>query len=408
MFDIVKQIYGKGNTKTARFEGANFKTGPNHKTLGHRSYVMATPSITDLQSLVNRLTADNNRLRNLVKLYEATFAAMKPGKYYVCSDDGEVSSSYWKSGAAEQFASELAADGTGATVVLVTRRYEAEPAPREDFGVLPGVDYPATTSLEVAKIFGKRHDNVVRDIRSIIDNCPKRFTALNFEASNYLDNTGRSLPMFIIFKDGFTLLVMGYTGPEAMRFKLAYIEAFNALETELQRQREGALPPADALAPSQQAQLKALVDAKVGMLPKEHQRKGYGEVWSRFARHFEIAKYTQLPPERMSEAVEYLIGLELKVAEPALPDMRSLPRFASYDRYAASIEAAYTILSRLNMHDVQFSQARLGTHPLRGADCSRFYNAVMREVQISAAMVDAARNALNNALELRQIAETVW
>ena len=85
--------------------------------------------------------------------------------------------------------------------------------------------------------------------------------------------------MFIIFKDGFTLLVMGYTGPEAMRFKLAYIEAFNALETELQRQREGALPPADALAPSQQAQLKALVDAKVGMLPKEHQRKGYGEVW---------------------------------------------------------------------------------------------------------------------------------
>ena len=65
--------------------------------------------------------------------------------------------------------------------------------------------------------------------------------------------------MFIIFKDGFTLLVMGYTGPEAMRFKLAYIEAFNALEAELQRQREGALPPADALAPSQQAQLKALV-----------------------------------------------------------------------------------------------------------------------------------------------------
>ena len=36
----------------------------------------------------------------------------------------------------------LAADGTGATVVLVTRRYEVDPAPREDSGVLPGVDYP--------------------------------------------------------------------------------------------------------------------------------------------------------------------------------------------------------------------------------------------------------------------------
>ena len=267
---------------------------------------------------------------------------------------------------------------------------------------------PATTSLEIAKFFGKRHTDVLRDINNILPNCPEKFSQRNFASANYLDDQAKNRPMFIIFKDGFILLVMGYTGKKALVIKLAYIEAFNALEAELQRQREGALPPADALAPSQQAQLKALVDAKVGMLPKEHQRKGYGEVWSRFARHFEIAKYTQLPPERMAEAVEYLIGLELKVAEPALPDMKSLPRFASYDRYAASIEAAYTILSRLNMHDVQFSQARLGTHPLRGADCSRFYNAVMREVQISAAMVDAARNALNNALELRQIAETVW
>ncbi len=42
----------KGNTKTARFEGANFKTGPNHKTLGHRSYVMATSQITDSRGTV--------------------------------------------------------------------------------------------------------------------------------------------------------------------------------------------------------------------------------------------------------------------------------------------------------------------------------------------------------------------
>lgn len=105
---------------------------------------MATATITDLQSLVNRLTADNKRLRNIITLHEAIFAAMKPGKYYICSDDGEVSSSYWRSAAAEQFASELAAEGTGATVVLVTRRYDAEPQAREDFGVVPGIDYPAT------------------------------------------------------------------------------------------------------------------------------------------------------------------------------------------------------------------------------------------------------------------------
>ena len=103
---------------------------------------------------------------------------------------------------------------------------------------------PATTSREVAHYFRKRHDNVVRDIRSIMDNCPEEFTALNFEVSNYLDQTGRSLPMYIIFRDGFTLLAMGYTGPEAMRFKLAYIEAFNCMEAELARRNRPALPAA--------------------------------------------------------------------------------------------------------------------------------------------------------------------
>ena len=103
---------------------------------------------------------------------------------------------------------------------------------------------PATTSREVAHYFRKRHDNVVRDIRSIMDNCPEEFTALNFEVSNYLDQTGRSLPMYIIFRDGFTLLAMGYTGPEAMRFKLAYIEAFNRMEAELAKRNHPALPAA--------------------------------------------------------------------------------------------------------------------------------------------------------------------
>lgn len=75
---------------------------------------------------------------------------------------------------------------------------------------------PATTSLDVSKFFRKRHDAVLRDLRNIIVNCPEEFTAHNFVVSNYMDNTGRSLAMYIIFRDGFTLLAMGYTGPEAM------------------------------------------------------------------------------------------------------------------------------------------------------------------------------------------------
>ena len=103
---------------------------------------------------------------------------------------------------------------------------------------------PATTSLDVSKFFSKRHDAVLRDLRNIIVNCPEEFTAHNFVVSNYMDNTGRSLAMYIIFRDGFTLLAMGYTGPEAMRFKLAYIEAFNRMEAELAKRKRSALPAA--------------------------------------------------------------------------------------------------------------------------------------------------------------------
>lgn len=112
---------------------------------------------------------------------------------------------------------------------------------------------PATTSLEVAKFFGKRHDHVVRGIKELIDNCVESFSApnfgeanqlnsfsgLNFELASYIDEQGKTRPMYIIYRDGFMLLVMGYTGKKALVIKLAYIEAFNALEAELRASGKG-------------------------------------------------------------------------------------------------------------------------------------------------------------------------
>lgn len=96
---------------------------------------------------------------------------------------------------------------------------------------------PATTSLEVAKFFGKRHDNVVRDIRNVIANSPESFHDLNFEEMSHSVEIGngalRDEVFFTLHRDGFMLLVMGYTGKKAMQIKIAYIDAFNAMETEL-------------------------------------------------------------------------------------------------------------------------------------------------------------------------------
>lgn len=93
---------------------------------------------------------------------------------------------------------------------------------------------PKTTSLQVAAFFGKEHKNVLRDIQNVLETVGN-FTGLNFELSEYKDSTGRKLPMYLMDKDAFTLLVMGYTGEEAMRFKLAYIRRFNEMEEELRK-----------------------------------------------------------------------------------------------------------------------------------------------------------------------------
>lgn len=93
---------------------------------------------------------------------------------------------------------------------------------------------PATTSLAIAECFGKQHAHVLRDIEKLIAEYPQDFTQSNFGLSEYIDSTGRKLPMYYVFFDGFMLLVMGYTGKTALQMKLAYIGAFNAMRKQLE------------------------------------------------------------------------------------------------------------------------------------------------------------------------------
>lgn len=99
---------------------------------------------------------------------------------------------------------------------------------------------PMTTSLVVAQHFEKRHDNVLRDIEELLAGVPADFRRLNFEA------TSRNVPgpkgavrterMYRMTRDGFSLLAMGFTGTKALRWKVAYIDAFNRMEEALRRQ----------------------------------------------------------------------------------------------------------------------------------------------------------------------------
>jgi len=95
------------------------------------------------------------------------------------------------------------------------------------------------TSLQVAERFGKRHDTVLRAIQNL--ECSPGYRLRNFAESSYLNRQGKSQPMVEMTRDGFVMLAMGFTGPQAMAWKESFIEAFNQLEQAyLQRLQDDA------------------------------------------------------------------------------------------------------------------------------------------------------------------------
>jgi len=111
---------------------------------------------------------------------------------------------------------------------------------------------PLTNSVLVAKKFGKSHDNVLKSIRAILNGgVLKNNETPMFEEATYVNEQNRqTYPMFIMNRDGFTLLAMGFTGNKAMEFKIDYIGAFNKMEKQIKTNSMTILPdftnPAEA------------------------------------------------------------------------------------------------------------------------------------------------------------------
>lgn len=94
-------------------------------------------------------------------------------------------------------------------------------------------DHPTTNTLIIAEHFGKSHKNILRDLRALMADCPEEFNGLNFAPVDYYDSKGEKRPMYEITRDGFMLLSMGFTGTNATRLKIAFIEEFNRMEAAL-------------------------------------------------------------------------------------------------------------------------------------------------------------------------------
>ena len=91
-----------------------------------------------------------------------------------------------------------------------------------------------TNSLLVAKKFGKDHKHVLESIRKLMT-AENSAVLQMFEESTYINEQNKTQPMYLMNRDGFTLLAMGFTGTKAMEFKIDYINAFNKMESKIKK-----------------------------------------------------------------------------------------------------------------------------------------------------------------------------
>jgi phage regulator Rha-like protein len=133
-----------------------------------------------------------------------------------------------------------------------------------EFGVKEHDGIAVVSSRDIARVFGKRHDHVLRDIENIIKDveCQESHSSIlgsekgtvnelfslfhrhytsrtsNFIRSTYKSDRGRREPEYLMTRSGATFLTMGFTGPKADEFKWAYIDQFEQMEAQiLQREK---------------------------------------------------------------------------------------------------------------------------------------------------------------------------
>ena len=137
-----------------------------------------------------------------------------------------------------------------------------------------------TSSRQVAECFGKEHKNVLRDIKEIL---AAQNSATRFFYETTFENRGKQYPMYLMNRDGFSLLVMGFTGREALQWKIKYIEAFNAMEQEL-------LQPKKQLPNFDENKLK---EKRVNALLKNAKARE-AKLWLELASRTDIKEYKQI------------------------------------------------------------------------------------------------------------------
>lgn len=180
-------------------------------------------------------------------------------------------------------------------------------------------------STDVAQFFGKLHKHVIRDIENLLSNLPAERQS-NF-GQTFVTRANPKNPQvkiqskaYRMTRDGFTLLVMGWTGEKALQFKLAWLDAFNKMEEELRAKNTvQALPlssplgksiaPAINAAPMLHGQLQCV---QLAMKDRFTNQRDLLRAYSILQHHFCVTSYRQIPAARFDELMDYIKSMEMK------------------------------------------------------------------------------------------------
>lgn len=195
-------------------------------------------------------------------------------------------------------------------------------------------------STDVAKLFSKLHKDVLRSIRSLIEQAPS-LNERNFALVEVKDAKGENRPAYRMDRKGFVLLAMGFTGEVALKFKIAYIDAFDTMERKLY---QGNVTSTDTITNAQQVAIQQAVARRAKKTAVYYQT-----IYRAIKVRYQIPRYTELKQSQFEDCLRFIETVDLSVpeapaSEPAETEkpqryvvdadfLKTLQVFCYYQRY---------------------------------------------------------------------------
>ena len=193
------------------------------------------------------------------------------------------------------------------------------------------------TSLEVSEMVMRPHNDVLKDVRRIIEHLGEGTSSQSyFMESTYTNSQNKELPCFNLTKKGCELFGTRMTGEKGTKFAVEYIERFNKMETQIAQptntklllqaalEQEGRIevvetdvkylkdhmringPQEQRIGRNARGKIVECLGGKESNAYKESSRKVFSQFWNEFKKYFEVPRYGELPKVRFEESLQFI------------------------------------------------------------------------------------------------------